>query len=424
MESLAYIHAAVAYEDPNPAPELQVSLEIPSSVWLGTLSTAVVVSVVGGAAPEAQAVVRFGDFCSAVGDVQGALAAAGFNPGPRDNDFGGGTLAAVRAFQSARGLSADGVVGPSTAAALGLADPEDTSSVYALGRGCSGGGGGGGGSAGNYVVSTNGSPLLVRNGPGTGFAIIDQLPNGTSVRVVEISGGWGRLSRGGWVSMDWLSAGGGGGGGGGEDGGGPDFVRVVTNGSPLTVRSGPGTGFSAIDSLPNGTVVRVVGSSGGWYNIAGGGWISQDWTSESSGGGGGGGGSIGNYFVDTNGGTLLVRNGPGTGFAVIDELFNGTSVTIVETSGGWGRLSGGGWVSMDWLSPGGSGGGGGGGGGIGGYYVSTNGGTLIVRSGPGLGFLDIDELANGTPIDIVEILGGWGRLADGGWVSMDWVAFD
>ncbi|WP_448598687.1 SH3 domain-containing protein [Thermoleptolyngbya sp.] len=358
MESLAYIHAAVAYEDPNPAPELQVSLEIPSSVWLGTLSTAVVVSVVGGAAPEAQAVVRFGDLCSAVGDVQGALAAAGFNPGPRDNDFGGGTLAAVRAFQSARGLSADGVVGPSTAAALGLADPEDTSSVYALGRGCSGGGGGGGGSAENYVVSTNGSPLLVRNGPGTGFAIIDQLPNGTSVRVVEISGGWGRLSSGGWVSMDWLSAGGGGGGGGGEDGGGedgggPDFVRVVTNGSPLTVRSGPGTGFPAIDSLPNGTVVGVVGSSGGWYNIAGGGWISQDWTSESSGGGSGGGG-----------------------------------------------------------------------GGIGGYYVSTNGGTLIVRSGPGLGFLDIDELANGTPIDIVEILGGWGRLADGGWVSMDWVAFD
>ncbi|MFQ3637300.1 MAG: SH3 domain-containing protein, partial [Cyanobacteriota bacterium] len=101
---------------------------------------------------------------------------------------------------------------------------------------------------------------------------------------------------------------------------------------------------------------------------------------------------------------------------------NGTSVTIVETSGGWGRLSGGGWVSMDWLSAGGSGGGGGGGGG--GYYVSTNGSTLIVRSGPGLGYLDIDEIANGTYIDIVEIFGGWGRLADGGWVSMDWVAFD
>lgn len=346
MESLAYIHAAVAYEDPNPAPELQVSLEIPSSVWLGTLSTAVVVSAVGGVAPEAQAVVRFGDTCAQVRDVQSALASAGFSPGSIDSVFGSNTLSSVRRFQLSKGLAVDGVVGPATASRLGLSGP-----IYNVGVRCGVG------------------------GPG--------------------------------------------------DNGGPDFVRVSTNGSPLTVRNGPGTGFAPIDYLSNGTVVRVVGSSGGWYNISGGGWISQAWTSESSGDDGDGfSGGGGNYFVSTNGSTLLVRNGPGTGFAVIDELFNGTSVTIVEVSGGWGRLSGGGWVSMNWLTPGGSGGGGGGGGGIGGYYVSTNGGTLIVRSGPGPGYLDIDELANGTYIDIVEIFGGWGRLADGGWVSMDWVAFD
>lgn len=350
MESLAYIHAAVAYEDPNPAPELQVSLEIPSSVWLGTLSTAVVVSAVGGVAPEAQAVVRFGDTCAQVGDVQNALASAGFSPGFADSVFGSNTLSAVRRFQLSKGLSVDGVVGPATASSLGL-----SGAIYDVGVRCGVGG-----------------------DPG--------------------------------------------------DPGGPDFVRVVTNGSPLTVRNGPGTGFAPIDYLSNGTVVRVVGASGGWYNISGGGWISRSWTSESSGDDGGTpGGSGGNYFVDTNGGTLLVRSGPGTGYAIIDELSNGTNVTITEISGGWGRLAGGGWVSMSWVSPGGSGGsggGGGGGGGIGGYYVSTNGGTLIVRSGPGLDYVDIDELANGTYIDIVETFAGWGRLSDGGWVSMDWVAYE
>ncbi|MFQ3626526.1 MAG: SH3 domain-containing protein, partial [Cyanobacteriota bacterium] len=263
MESLAYIHAAVAYEDPNSAPELQVSLEIPSSVWLGTLSTAVVVSAVGGVAPEAQAVVRFGDTCIQVGDVQSALASAGFSPGSIDSVFGSNTLSAVRRFQLSKGLAVDGVVGPATASSLGL-----SGSIYNVGVSC-----------------------------GTGGPIDD---------------------------------------------GGPDFVRVSTNGSPLTVRNGPGTGFAPIDYLSNGTVVRVVGSSGGWYNISGGGWISRDWTVESGDDGDGSSGGGGNYFVSTNGGTLLVRNGPGTGFAVVGELLNGTSVTIVETSGGWGRLSGGG----------------------------------------------------------------------------------
>ncbi|MDG2617156.1 SH3 domain-containing protein [Thermoleptolyngbya sichuanensis XZ-Cy5] len=420
MESLAYIHAAVAYEDPNPAPELQVSLEIPSSVWLGTLSTAVVVSAVGGVAPEAQAVVRFGDTCIQVGDVQSALASAGFSPGSVDSVFGSNTLSAVRRFQLSKGLSVDGVVGPATASSLGL-----SGSIYDVGVSCGTGGPGDDGGPDFVRVSTNGSPLTVRNGPGSGFAPIDYLSNGTVVRVVGSSGGWYNISGGGWISQAWTVESSGGSGGGGGGGGGTGNYFVSTNGGTLLVRNGPGTGFAVIDELFNGTSVTIVEVSGGWGRLSSGGWVSMDWLSAGgSGGGGGGGGGTGNYFVSTNGGTLLVRNGPGTGFAVIDELFNGTSVTIVEVSGGWGRLSGGGWVSMDWLSAGGSGGGGGGGGGTGNYFVSTNGGTLVVRSGPGPGFIDIDELPNGTPIDIVEFSGGWGRLASGGWVSMDWVAFE
>jgi putative peptidoglycan binding protein/glycoside hydrolase-like protein len=51
--------------------------------------------------------------------IQRALAAAGFNTDGAD-DIGPKTKAAVKAFQKANGLKPDGIVGPVTAAALGL----------------------------------------------------------------------------------------------------------------------------------------------------------------------------------------------------------------------------------------------------------------------------------------------------------------
>ena len=56
-----------------------------------------------------------------VRDLQQALTAAGYNPGPADGTYGEQTEAAVVAFQQANGLSADGRVGPETAAALNSA---------------------------------------------------------------------------------------------------------------------------------------------------------------------------------------------------------------------------------------------------------------------------------------------------------------
>jgi putative chitinase len=53
--------------------------------------------------------------------LQRALQAAGFSPGAIDGSFGPGTEAAVLAFQRSEGIAADGIVGPNTATALGLA---------------------------------------------------------------------------------------------------------------------------------------------------------------------------------------------------------------------------------------------------------------------------------------------------------------
>jgi len=59
-----------------------------------------------------------GDTGAEVVQLQKALAAAGSSPGKADGDYGDATTNAVKEFQSAHGLTADGIAGPKTLAAL------------------------------------------------------------------------------------------------------------------------------------------------------------------------------------------------------------------------------------------------------------------------------------------------------------------
>src|SRR4051812_24380536 len=81
---------------------------------------------------------RFGARGSSVVDLQNKLRAAGFNPGPSDGVFGNGTLNAVKAFQRARGLTADGVVGPNTWSKLTVAPASTSGSGPVLKKGMKG----------------------------------------------------------------------------------------------------------------------------------------------------------------------------------------------------------------------------------------------------------------------------------------------
>lgn len=60
---------------------------------------------------------------SSVTELQTQLKARGFDPGAIDGVFGSMTESAVRAFQAARGLAVDGIVGPQTWGALAAAPP-------------------------------------------------------------------------------------------------------------------------------------------------------------------------------------------------------------------------------------------------------------------------------------------------------------
>ena len=65
-------------------------------------------------------VLRRGMSGAAVSGLQQALLDKGFDPGLIDGAFGGGTEAAVLAFQKSEGLLADGIAGPRTLNALRL----------------------------------------------------------------------------------------------------------------------------------------------------------------------------------------------------------------------------------------------------------------------------------------------------------------
>lgn len=222
---------------------------------------------------------------------------------------------------------------------------------------------------------------------------------------------------------------------------------VKANGG-LSVRKGPGTGYDRVRYLDNGAKVTVLEQQKAgtmtWGRISDG-WISMSYvvldqaettppettapeTSTPS-----QTGTAGTVKAD---GGLSLRQGPGTGYARIRYLANGSKVTILEQKNGWGRISDG-WICMDYV------------------VLSQNEGTstpettpsettppdtsakqtgtvkvndsLTVRSGAGTNHAVKRYLTNGTKITISEIkdVGGtkWGNIGDG-WVCLDYVVID
>jgi len=64
---------------------------------------------------------RPGDSGASVLALQQTLASLGFDPGAADGKYGTATTGAVTAFQKAKGLTEDGVAGPTTIAAINTA---------------------------------------------------------------------------------------------------------------------------------------------------------------------------------------------------------------------------------------------------------------------------------------------------------------
>ena len=70
-------------------------------------------------------VLRPGSTGEAVRELQQALEGLGYDPGPVDGQFGARTEDAVKAFQTAQGIAADGIVGDVTWINIDEADMSD-----------------------------------------------------------------------------------------------------------------------------------------------------------------------------------------------------------------------------------------------------------------------------------------------------------
>ena len=322
--------------------------------------------------------------------------------------------------------------------------------------------------------------LRVRSGPGTGYAMVGTLTNGTKVEILEqkIAGAmtWGKIEKG-WISLDYVIL--------DKEETTPEATEPtepeatepaptepeVTEPAPtepkpteppveepkeekpaaqtgtvkvndfLRIRAGAGTSYGIAGYLsPNERVtITETKQVGGitWGKIDKG-WVSLDYiVLDKQTSGSADTGVKEETPSETVTGTvqvndfLRVRSGPSTSYAVAGYLSAGEKVEILEqkTVGGmkWGRISKG-WISMD--------------------YIKLNTAAsapaqpapeqnqpqtvtktviadcLRIRSEAGTGYAVVGYLYNGSKVEILEtkVVNGvtWGRVSKG-WISMDYV---
>lgn len=127
--------------------------------------------------------------------------------------------------------------------------------------------------------------LNMRTGPGTGYQIIKVIPKGAQVAVSGSQNGWFKVTyqgSTGWASGAYLvslqpqapspapsvSA---------------TYIKTTAN---LNMRTGAGTGYSIITTIPAGTKLESLGTSGGWHKVSYSGrtgWVSGSYVAVLSG---------------------------------------------------------------------------------------------------------------------------------------------
>lgn len=179
----------------------------------------------------------------------------------------------------------------------------------------------------------------------------------------------------------------------------------------LRLRSGPSFDASTISSYYTGTEVKVVGSSGNWYQVetpdSKTGYMYASYITFS---GGGGGSSA--YVTSGNGYGVRMRSGPGTGYAIVGVYSVGTAVTVLQTGTSWSKIQIGsrvGYMMNKFLTTSG----GGGGTGDPATIWSPNGYGVRLRTGPGTSYSTIGVYSVGTSVTILSHGSTWDRISVG-----------
>jgi len=190
------------------------------------------------------------------------------------------------------------------------------------------------------VVDVGGSVLRVRKTASTGSAVLDQLPSGKQVEIVDTAtNGWYGIqldSVKGYVSASYIKL---------LEEAAPvvtaevsavsasaaqsesTYVKVTAD--ALNVRTGPGTDYAVADELAQGKVVKVLGTQDGWYQI-GSGYIDAAYTEAAT-----YEEALEQLYIRVVQGPLNIRSGPGTGYSKVGSLAKGRCVKVVSVQSGW-----------------------------------------------------------------------------------------
>ena len=293
------------------------------------------------------------------------------------------------------------------------------------------------------VAEVSASALNLRSGAGADTAILTTIPRGATVVVLQKqNSAWYRVyynGTTGYVSSDYLK----------------NFstsaslsLSGTVNESDVRIRSSASTGGSILGTASKGARVSVSGIENGWYKISaeghtgfmrsdyitltGSGNSSSSGSANSSASSSGSGSSVSGKAGTVTGSYVNFRTGPSTSSSVIRVLSRGTSVTVLEESSGWSKLSHNGttgYMSSQYVSTVSSSGGSSSGtsaasetamdetGKVTGSYVNY-------RTGPSTGYQVIATLPRNTEIKILAKAGSWYKISyngSTGYMSSDYV---
>jgi len=273
-------------------------------------------------------------------------------------------------------------------------------------------------------VSGSGGSVNIRVGPGTDYPLAATVARGTTLPFLTQQSGWYKvvLSSGktGWIA-GWLVA--------------PVAVtRPETSAatfiiaqSVVNLREGPGTGYAIIGKTAPGQKLASVGKQGDWYKVSLSsgkvGWIAG-WLvktvvqkaepQESP--------QASIYVVAPS--VVNLREGPGTGYAIIGKTAQGQKLKSVGKQGDWYKvsLSGGkvGWIAGWLVKPAGQPG-------AKAIELFSEGDTVItdnladLRSGPGADYPLSGRAQEGQRFTVLQKIGEWYRVrsasGQSGWLT-------
>jgi len=281
------------------------------------------------------------------------------------------------------------------------------------------------------------SALNVRSGPSTKNHKVGMVVKGTRLTILGTQGSWYKISYNGktaYVHSDYVKLESTSTPSPGSGNVGTVIGKATVTASSLNVRSGPGTNYKRIGSLPRNRQVELLAKQGAWYKIkygSGVGYVHGNYLKiVSSGNTSNNSGSSDNSSNrgttqrtgTVNASALNVRSGPGTNYSSKGLLSRGSKVTIVGESGSWYKInygSGTGYVHKNYIK-----------------LTSessratqqrtgtVNASALNVRSGPGTNYSRIGVLSRGAKVTITGESGGWYKINYGngtGYVSKQYI---